>query len=102
MKVAEAASERGGALPPARETSVELLEDVDDTNSGLLFVEKKRYSQATADFEAGFKHAGSSPKKAVADPKGQGNMDVPDIRNLLFVGESSQSDDLRDFMYSLQ
>lgn len=54
--------------------------------------------RAAADFEAGYKDTDATAKEVVADPEGQGTMDVPETRNLGLVGEVGQSGKLRDLM----
>lgn len=79
-----------------------LLKDGDHVKSDWHAVEGTRSLQAIADFEAGFKGAGTAPKETVADLEVQGNKDVPETRDLGFVEKGGQSDELCELMQSLQ
>lgn len=65
-------------------------------------MERRRSLEAPADFEAAFNVVGVTPKEEIAEPKGQGNKDVFETRDLSVVGEGGQSDELRKTMQSLQ
>lgn len=77
-----------------RKTSV--VVSVNEDKSGLYAVEGRTSLQTTADFEADFKDAGSTPKEMVANLERQGKKDVLKTENLGFVGEGRQSNELHD------
>lgn len=79
-----------------RETSILVLDNKDVINSGSSVIEGRGFSQATADFKASFKNAGTAPKEAAADQEGRGNKDIPDTQGLDLVGEGDQSDELHN------
>lgn len=77
--------------------------DVNDaTDLGPRVVERRRFSQATANSKTGFKYADAARNRAVVVLKELINMDVPDTRVLGLVRERGQLDDLLKFMLALQ
>lgn len=62
----------------------------------------KRSSQATADFEGGFKSAGTTPKEAAADAIGQGGRNFRGTRDLGSIVDGGQFYELRYFMQDVR
>lgn len=56
----------------------------------------RRSLKVDADFEAGFKNAGTTPKEGVAVSEGQENKNVSDTQDFGFVEEGSKSDEAHD------
>lgn len=68
---------REEAVPTVGETFVLVLDDKDDIISGPHSVDKRRTSYSAANFDAGLKNAGTTPKEVVA------NLEEHEIRDVL-------------------
>lgn len=99
LKVVEAITVWKEVPLPGRDTFVEVVDDDDDDNDQVPhIVERKRSSEATAEFAPDFLDAGEESEKVVAEVERQVNDEAPDSRYLYLVWKDGQSDELREFM----